>query len=115
MSAGSSSATHIGTAGVIEFRAGHDPGSVAGGDPAAQLGLRQHEAGDRRVLFAEDFESGGIEALKQRWDEISNQAGKVVSFSDDVPAASGGKRTGVGPSRRYWGSSISGRATLATT
>src|SRR6266568_2483523 len=50
-------------------------------------------AGDRRVLFAEDFESGGVEALKQRWDEVSNQAGRVVSFSDDVPAATGGKRS----------------------
>jgi hypothetical protein len=48
---------------------------------------------DQRVLLAEDFESGGVEALSQRWDSVSNQGGQVVGFSDDVPAASGGKRS----------------------
>jgi hypothetical protein len=50
-------------------------------------------AKDQRVLFAEDFESGGIEALARRWDHVSNQSGEVLAFSDDVPAASGGKRS----------------------
>src|SRR5262245_58164311 len=50
-------------------------------------------ARDPRVLFAEDFESGGVEALAKRWDEVSNAAAKVVAFSDDVPAASGGNRS----------------------
>jgi hypothetical protein len=50
-------------------------------------------AGDPHVLFAEDFESGGVEALSKRWDNVSNQGGQVVAFSDDVPAASGGKRS----------------------
>jgi len=50
-------------------------------------------AADPRVLFADDFESGDVEALAKRWDSVSNQGGKVVAFSDDVPAASGGKRS----------------------
>src|SRR5947208_14010256 len=50
-------------------------------------------AGDPRVLFAEDFESGGVEALAQRWDNVSNDAGKVLASRDDVPPASVGKRT----------------------
>src|SRR6516165_566371 len=50
-------------------------------------------ARDARVLFAEDFESGGVDALSKRWDSVSNEGGRVVSISDDVPAASGGKRS----------------------
>src|SRR5262245_15560327 len=50
-------------------------------------------ARDAHVLFAEDFESGGVDALSKRWDSVSNQGGQVVAFSDDVPAASGGNRS----------------------
>src|SRR5947199_8558846 len=50
-------------------------------------------ARDARVLFAEDFEAGRIDALSQRWDSVSNEAGQVLAFSDDVPAAGGGKRS----------------------
>lgn len=48
---------------------------------------------DPRVLFAENFENGDLATLSRRWDQISNQDGKVVAFSDDVPPGSPGKRS----------------------
>src|SRR5262249_35389909 len=48
---------------------------------------------DPQVLFAENFETGSIEEMGKRWGEISNKEGKVMAFSSDVPAASGGKRS----------------------
>lgn len=48
---------------------------------------------DRRVLLAEDFETGPVEALAKRWDSVSNEGGEVLAFSDDAPAGSGGKRS----------------------
>jgi hypothetical protein len=47
---------------------------------------------DSRVVFAEDFENGTVEDVAQRWGEISNKGGRVVSFGADSPAGSGGKR-----------------------
>jgi hypothetical protein len=48
---------------------------------------------DSHVLLAEGFESGGVEDLGRRWSNVSNQDGKVLAFSADVPAASGGRRS----------------------
>src|SRR2546427_461058 len=50
-------------------------------------------ARDPHVLLAEDFESGGIDELGKRWNDVSNKDGKVLAFSDDVPAASDGKHS----------------------
>ena len=48
---------------------------------------------DPRVLFAENFETGSIEQIGQRWGQISNKDGEVVAFNSDVPPASAGKRS----------------------
>ncbi|MCX5648830.1 MAG: hypothetical protein NTX40_07010 [Planctomycetota bacterium] len=45
---------------------------------------------DERVLLYENFETAALD--KNRWTEISNKAG-ALSFSDDVPAASAGKKS----------------------
>src|SRR5262245_48200697 len=45
---------------------------------------------DPHVLFAENFESGGIEGLGQRWSEINDKDGKVLELSNDVPSLSRG-------------------------
>lgn len=50
-------------------------------------------AADPDVLFAENFETGSVEETGKRWGAISNQDGKVMAFSDDVPPVSGGKRS----------------------
>jgi hypothetical protein len=49
-------------------------------------------ARDRAVLFAADFEDGDIADLAQTWNSVSNKRNEVLSFRDDAPAASGGKR-----------------------
>jgi len=48
---------------------------------------------DEDVVFVESFETGGIGDFKRRWDDVSNNDGKVMSFSEDVPEASSGKRS----------------------
>lgn len=48
---------------------------------------------DPRVLFAENFEAGGIKEIGKHWGEISDQDGKVMALSADVPPASAGKRS----------------------
>jgi len=45
---------------------------------------------DPRVLLHEDFESGAFD--RTRWSEISNKA-EALSFSEDVPPASAGKKS----------------------
>ena len=45
---------------------------------------------DERVLLYENFEAAALD--KNRWTDISNKAG-ALSFSDDVPAASAGKKS----------------------
>ena len=50
-------------------------------------------ARDPRVIFAEDFETGGIEEIRRRWTEMSNKEGKVMSLNADVPAGSRGKHS----------------------
>lgn len=52
-------------------------------------GIRQ----DERVLLVEDFESGDVAALKKRWESVSNEGGQVLSFREDAPPASAGKRS----------------------
>jgi len=45
---------------------------------------------DPRVLLHEDFESGAFD--RTRWSEISSKA-EALSFSEDVPSASAGKKS----------------------
>jgi hypothetical protein len=62
-------------------------------------GLAARHPGDRdlerdaAVLFSENFESGSLSDLTRRWSEVSNKDGAVLAFSEDVPAASAGKRS----------------------
>jgi hypothetical protein len=46
---------------------------------------------DSNVVFVENFESESIDALCKRWDTAGDRPG--MSFSDDVPAGSGGKHS----------------------
>jgi len=48
---------------------------------------------DEDVIFVESFETGGIGDFKSRWDSVSNDDKKVMSFSEDVPEASSGGRS----------------------
>ncbi|MPY91083.1 MAG: hypothetical protein GEU99_24610 [Luteitalea sp.] len=48
---------------------------------------------DPSVVFADNFESGGIDDLESRWGYMSNSQGSVMSFSDDVPEGSAGSRS----------------------
>lgn len=48
---------------------------------------------DPSVIFAENFETGGIAEIGKRWSEVKNPDGKVLALSDDVPGGSGGKRS----------------------
>src|SRR5947209_6162529 len=48
---------------------------------------------DPRVLFADDFETGTIEAIGRRWGEMRGEGGQVLAFSRDVPPVSGGSRS----------------------
>jgi hypothetical protein len=48
---------------------------------------------DPAVISSEDFESGELGDLKERWSEISNKDGEVLAFSTDQPRASRGKRS----------------------
>ncbi|MEW6755464.1 MAG: hypothetical protein AB1505_31480 [Candidatus Latescibacterota bacterium] len=48
---------------------------------------------DPAVLFAENFETGTIEEIGKRWDEVSNKDGRVLALDSDVPSDSRGKRS----------------------
>ncbi len=50
-------------------------------------------ARDSAVLLAEDFETGALEDLKRKWSDVSNKGGKVLAFSEDVPAGGHGRRS----------------------
>jgi hypothetical protein len=52
-------------------------------------GIEDHPS----VVFSDNFETGGIDDLRSRWGHMSNRDGKVMSFSDDVPEGSAGKRS----------------------
>jgi hypothetical protein len=45
------------------------------------------------VVFADNFETGSMDDLRARWGHMSNSDGKVMSFSDDVPGGTAGKRS----------------------
>ncbi len=50
-------------------------------------------ANDPSVIFAENFEAGGIAELAKRWGHASNKNGKAQAFSEDVPSGSAGRRS----------------------
>jgi hypothetical protein len=52
-------------------------------------GIENHPS----VVFADNFESGNMDDLRSKWGHMSNRDGKVMSFSDDVPEGSAGKRS----------------------
>jgi hypothetical protein len=74
------------------------PPPAVGGTPA-QAGISAKYRGDRgierdpAVVFAENFEAGGVADLGKRWSEVSNKDGRVIAFSNDVPPGSGGRRS----------------------
>jgi len=47
---------------------------------------------DASVLLAESFEEGALADLGGRWENVSNQDGKALAFSDDIAAGLGGER-----------------------
>jgi hypothetical protein len=48
---------------------------------------------DRRVLLAEEFETGSLADLGRRWSSVSNEGGRVLAFAGDAPSGSGGRRS----------------------
>ena len=50
-------------------------------------------AEDPQVLLHEDFETGTLDDIAARWDDASNQGGKVLALSNDVPGTGSGKRS----------------------
>jgi len=46
---------------------------------------------DPAVVFAEDFETGDLEAVWARWESVESK--EIMSLSPDVSASSGGKRS----------------------
>jgi hypothetical protein len=46
---------------------------------------------DANVVFAENFEEGSLDAVKSRWESVQNA--EIMSLSNDVPPASGGKHS----------------------
>lgn len=45
------------------------------------------------VVFADNFETGDLNDLKERWGHWNNREEKVISFSSDVPEGSAGTRS----------------------
>jgi hypothetical protein len=64
-----------------------------GGGLAAAYPGDRNIARDRRVLFAEDFETGTLDEISRHWTEANNRGGKVFALSDERPAGSGGRRS----------------------
>ena len=60
---------------------------------AAKYGGDAGVAKDPAVVFVEDFRSGALEELRARWSDVSNREGKVLAFSEDVPAGGAGPRS----------------------
>jgi len=62
---------------------------------ATPLALKYPEdvgiANDPNVVFAEDFESGSLEAVQVRWESVKNVAG--MALSADVPTGSHGRHS----------------------
>ncbi len=70
-------------------------GLLMAADPDPGLAARYPgDAGiakDAKVVFADDFESGDIAALKQRWTEVNGRTDKILALAGDSPPGSGGK------------------------
>ena len=49
--------------------------------------------GDEAVVFVENFETGTVKDIGQRWGSISNKDGKVMQLVEDVPAGTAGRRS----------------------
>ncbi len=81
---------------------GAGPVAVAKDESPTRLpagpGLASKYKGDKgitkskSVLIAESFEEGTIADLSKRWSEVKNPKGKVLSFVEDTPEGSSGKR-----------------------
>jgi hypothetical protein len=52
-------------------------------------GIARHPS----VLLAADFETDDLDALRRRWDSVSDADGRVLAFSADVPPGSAGHRS----------------------
>lgn len=50
-------------------------------------------SGDPAVLVAETFEEASLESILGRWDDVSNEDGKVLALSKDVPTDSAGTQS----------------------
>jgi hypothetical protein len=80
------------------FFPGNGSGPCGSGIPPGQ-GIAWLYPGDEGienhpgVVFTENFETGDMDDLRARWGYMSNRDGKVMSFSDDVPEGSAGKRS----------------------
>ena len=46
---------------------------------------------DPRVVFVEDFEEPSLDDMAKRWESV--QGKEILSFTDDAPPGSGGKRS----------------------
>lgn len=77
----------------LASRAADPPALPQGPGLAARYPGDAGLARDRAVLLAEDFETGGVADLGKRWSSVSNKDDRVLRFSDDVPAASAGRRS----------------------
>lgn len=44
------------------------------------------------MLLSEDFEQGDLSSLVKRWHDVNNREGRALSFSNDSPPGSSGKR-----------------------
>jgi hypothetical protein len=68
-----------------------------GGQPQPGLAAKyKGDAGianDPAVVFAEDFESGDLQAIGGRWGDVSNKDGKVLALANDTPAGSHGSHS----------------------
>lgn len=62
-------------------------GSGIAGKYPGDVGIAEHLS----VVFVENFEHDSLDDLQKRWESVSQP--EILSFSQDTPAASGGKRS----------------------
>lgn len=53
------------------------------------VGIAEHPS----VVFVEGFEEGTVDELGAKWGDLSNDGGRAVAFSEDVPEGSSGSRS----------------------
>ena len=91
---------HAAAAAALLLATCHAPARAAGEKekpPAPKTGLAARYRGDkgigrdRRVLFAEDFETGTVPEIAKRWGNVLKI--ENLKLSPDVPAGSGGRRS----------------------